>query len=449
MNVLTKRVLLVSDTTSSVNWGGRSASPALQQHLAQQFKNIELLPCRFSRTPRAIQTVLPSSLANALFLRRLRYGLLKIYCHYEEIFGAKDDFIELDPSKSAENILRNRNTRYIRNLFEAVSSADVVVVDGNGDLIFRTPPGRIPLFNLAVIELASRLGKEIYYVNSIFSDCPMTGRNLEFLQYAVSSLSKCRAVVFRDASSLELARSVAPQLKTQLIPDSLFLWHSLVRDAAAKAPEHGGLVIPNSHHAAASNSSLQIDRPYACISGSSHAAFYQEEAVEAYSRLAVAVQARLGMNVYLVPTCRGDRFLSEVAERTALPIIPVEIPVITGAAILAGAQVYITGRYHPAILASHGGTPCVFLGADSHKTSSLQQLLQYERLQTFSPLPSAEEAEQIASLALERLREGAALRQRVRDAARDCAQEASKLGELIAGTRVSNRAAVEENLAEV
>jgi polysaccharide pyruvyl transferase WcaK-like protein len=395
-----------------------------------------------------MQTVLPSSLANSLFARRHRNRLVKVYCHCERIFGAIEDFIEIDPSKSADNILRNRGRQYIRDLFEAVSSADVVVVDGNGDLIFRTPPGRIPLFNLAVIELASRLGKEVYYVNSIFSDCPMTGRNSEFLQFAVSALSKCRAIVFRDASSRELAQSVAPQLNTQIIPDSLFLWHSLVRDAAAKAPEIGDYV-PNPHDGATSYSNLQIDRPYACISGSSYAAFYQEAAVEAYARLAVAVQARLGMNVYLVPTCRGDRFLNEVAERTTLPIIPVGIPIMMGAAILARAQVYITGRYHPAILASHGGTPSVFLGADSHKMSSLQQLLRYEAPQTFSALPSAEEAEQIASLAVERLREGAGLRQRVRDAARDCAQEAAKLGELIAGRQTSNRPAVEEKLAEV
>lgn len=447
MNVRKERLLFVSDTTSSVNWGGRSASPALQQHLARQFQNIELLSATFSRIPRAIETILPASLANALFHRRLRYRLINTYCRCEEVFGAKEDFIELNPAKSAQNILDNKNNRYIRKLFEAISSADIVLIDGNGDLIFRSPPGRIPLFNLAVIELASRLQKDVYYVNSIFSDCPMTGRNWEFLEHAVSALSKCRGVIFRDAASLELAQSVAPQLEAQVIPDSLFLWHCLVRDAAAKAPDPRELVRPNPRHVAAGSGSLQSNRPYACISGSSYAAFYQEEAVEAYTHLAVTLQARLGLDVYLVPTCRGDRFLSEVAERTALPIMPVETPVMTGAAVLAGAQVYITGRYHPAILASHGGTPSVFLGADSHKMASLQDLLRYEAPQTFSALPSAGEVEQIASLALQRLSEGAALRSRIRDAARDRAKEAAKLGETIAWT--SDRSAVEEKLAEV
>jgi len=76
------------------------------------------------------------------------------------------------------------------------------------------------------------------------------------------------------------------------------------------------------------------------------------------------------------------------------------------AGIVANARVYVTGRYHPAIMPAFGGTHCVFLGADSQKTSSLQELLEYEGVQLSSALPAPEECDQICDLAYAYLQRG-------------------------------------------
>jgi hypothetical protein len=431
MSVSDIKVLLVSDTTRTINWGGRAASLALQQCLANRFDKVRSIRGEYSTTPIIIDTVLSASLASPLLVRRRRNAILRAYYRFEKAFGMKEDFIELDPAKSAQNILRNRKSGIIQDLYSAVSEADIVVVDGNGDLIFRTQPARIPLFNLAVIELASQLGKEVQYVNSIFADSPVDDRNESFHRFARNTLAKCSRITLRDPASIRLAKSSAPELEVEFVPDSLFLWYDLLQDAFENVPKNGDYLIPFQYERPEHYGRLRFDEPYICISGSSHAAFFQTESVEAYSALAEVVRDRFDMNVYLTPTCRGDRFMYEVAARTSIPIIPAEIPILMAAGIVAGAQVYITGRYHPAIMASLGGAPCVFLGADSHKTTSLQELLEYEKVQTFSALPSPMERTRVCEVAAEQLNAGNELRSRIRAVARRRACEAQKVGDLV------------------
>jgi polysaccharide pyruvyl transferase WcaK-like protein len=282
-----------------------------------------------------------------------------------------------------------------------------------------------------VIEVASQLGKKVHYVNSIFADCSVTGRNQQFHQLALSTLAKCSVIALRDPTSMQLARSSAPDLTTHLVPDSLFLWYDSLQNAADNVPANGDYVIPFPKESRERYGSIRFDRPYICLSGSSHAAFFQQEAVEAYTRLADAIQKKFDMSVYLAPTCKGDRFLYEVAKRTSLPILPSEIPIMMAAGIVAGAQVYVTGRYHPAIMASLGGTPCVFLSADSHKTSSLQESLEYDDVRVFPALPTAKECAQICDVAAEQLEGGRELRIRIRRAAHRRAREAQQIADLI------------------
>jgi polysaccharide pyruvyl transferase WcaK-like protein len=425
------RVLLACDTTSRVNWGGRSASLALQQLLAGFFGGIALLAGDLQLELGLIGSLLPTSIAARLLPRSSRSLLLGAYFQLEAALGMKTDYVEADPVKTADNILRHRNSDPFRGLYNAMEGTDILVIDGDGDLIFRTPPYRIPLFNLALIEVAVRLGKSVHYVNSVFADCPLTGRNQRFLERAVASLAKCDTVALRDPESIRLMQSVAPELHADYVPDSLFAWYGELHDAPASVPGRVDYVIPFQHERPEYFGRIRFDEPYACLSGSSLAGQSQEEAVETYTALALSLQKSIGVNLVLMPTCHGDRFLHEVAARTGLPIVPAQIPIMMGAAILAKARVYVTGRYHPAIMAAMGGTPCVFLGADSHKTTSLQEMLGYEPVRTFAALPSREDCVEIARLAAELLKHPQDLRERIGRAARALCVDVKKLPELI------------------
>ena len=431
---MSQNVLLVSNQTDYVNWGARGASLALQQAIQAHFGNLQTLPGHYATRAIPVDFTFPKTISSPLVLRQHRNSLLRAYYKLEEMLGMKPDYIEDDPVQSVKNILENKRYRNIGDIYEKVYSADVVIVDGDGDLIFTTPARRIPKFNLAVIELAHQLGKEIHYVNSIFADCPVTGRNETLYKHAVATLSKCSTVAFRDPTSVQLARSASSNLDAEYVPDSLFLWYETLQDAAENLPANGDYVIPYTREHPSYYGRLRFDRPYVCIAGGSRAAKFEEDPTQHYVNLANEVYRTLDLNVILMPTCRGDRFMYKVAAETGIPIVPTETPVMMAGAIVANAELFITGRYHPAIMASFSGTPCIFLEADSHKTCSLQQILGYAEERMFSASPTEREREEICSLAIDYLQNKYRLCPQIRAAARECAQKARSLLQLIDGS---------------
>src|SRR5271165_4982427 len=114
------KILFLCDTTTNINWGARGASLALQQLLARHFENIRALPSELAEAPVFIDTVLPPSLASPLLARRHRSALLGAYHRFEKTLGMKSDYIELDPRKSAQNILRNKDRAIIRDIYGAI-----------------------------------------------------------------------------------------------------------------------------------------------------------------------------------------------------------------------------------------------------------------------------------------------------------------------------------------
>ncbi len=91
--------------------------------------------------------------------------------------------------------------------------------------------------------------------------------------------------------------------------------------------------------------------------------------------------------------------------------MPWNTPIMMAGAILANARAFVSGRFHPAIFASLGGTPCVFLDAHSHKMASLQKTLEYDVHSTFPAMPVGRDIDEIASLSQRYIAEGDSLRE--------------------------------------
>jgi polysaccharide pyruvyl transferase WcaK-like protein len=131
--------------------------------------------------------------------------------------------------------------------------------------------------------------------------------------------------------------------------------------------------------------------------------------------------------VYLQPTCVGDSFLDDVAKETDTPILPLNMAILTGAIVLANAELMISGRFHPSILASLGGTPCIFLGSNSHKTKSLQAMLDYEKPKEYSAIPNQHDIESILLDAKYILANKKKIREKICNTVRLRAAEANEL----------------------
>jgi polysaccharide pyruvyl transferase WcaK-like protein len=424
------KAFFVGDNRTSVNWG-RGASIALGQVLAALFEITGRVTGDMFDLSTAeagyVGTVMPPR-----YYRHFRYLLprrwrrpVAWYFEVERLFGAKD-FIAEDPAVSIDNLLAHKG-RYpaLARIYDQAAEADMLVVDGDGDIIFSMPPRRQTLFLLAMIELGIRLKKPAFLVNSMISDCPLTGRNNTTLAAAKRLLPQCRAVCLRDPESLEYVQNEMPETNSSLIPDSLFAWFSLYASDSSYPPLNGDFLLPHPEQDEYWGK-LDFSQPYICIGGGALVGSQPDRSVQCYGRLVDAIK-QLGYRVYLTENDLPDSFLQRVAREKDVGIVPADAPILLCGAVLAHARLFISGRYHPSIFASLGGTPCIFLESHAHKMGSLSRVLEYDIHREFNAFPNDSDITEIASLARKYLDQGETLRARIKQVAKLRSDEATQL----------------------
>jgi ADP-heptose:LPS heptosyltransferase len=229
----------------------------------------------------------------------------------------------------------------------------------------------------------------------------------------------------RDPESLRYVQTEIPAAKSRFIPDSLFAWYSRFADGGSLPPNDGDFLLPYPERVEYWGK-LDFSRPYICIGGGARAGGDPERAAQSYGRLVDAI-AKLGLRVYLTQNDVPDSFLQIVAKEKGIGLVPVEAPIVACGSVLANARLFISGRYHPSIFASLGGTPCIFLGSHAHKMGSLAQVLEYDDGLEFNAFPSDSDIEEIVATARNYLGRGEALRMRIRQVAKTRCDEVSHL----------------------
>jgi polysaccharide pyruvyl transferase WcaK-like protein len=424
------KVFFVGDNRTTVNWG-RGASIALGELLSNSFQIAGRVTGDFfdlSTTAAAyVGGFMPArhyGLFQYLLLRKGRWPFVW-YIKLEELLGARD-FIAENPAVSIDNLMAHKHRHSaLARIYDQAAESDMVVLDGDGDIIFSTPPRRQTLFLLAMIELGIRLKKPVFLVNSMISDCPLTGRNDTTLAAARKLLVQCRAVSLRDHESLGYVQREMPETNASFIPDSLFSWFSHYANGNSHPPFNGDFLLPHPEKDEYWGK-LDFSRPYICIGGGALAASNPDRSVQCYARLVDAIK-QLGYCVYLTENDLPDSFLQRVAREKDVGIVPANAPIHLCGAVLAHARLFISGRYHPSIFASLGGTPCIFLGSHAHKMGSLSGVLKYEDQRQFSGFPSDADVAEIVSMAREYLDQGETLRAQIRQVAKLRCDESSQL----------------------
>ena len=424
------KVFFVGDNRTTVNWG-RGASIALGQLLSSLFEITGRVTGDFFDLSTAegayVGGFMPPryyGLFRYLLLRKGRrpFGL---YIKLEELLGARD-FIAEDPIVSVDNLIAHKHRQSaLAQIYDQAAESDLIVLDGDGDIIFSTPPRRQTLFLLAMIELGIRLKKPVFLVNSMISDCPLTGRNETTLAAARGLLAQCRAVSLRDHESLGYVQREMPETNACFIPDSLFSWFSHYSNSSSYPPLNGDFLLPHPEKDEYWGK-LDFSQPYICIGGGALAASHPDRSVQNYGRLVDAIR-QLGFYVYLTENDLPDSFLQQVAREKNVGIVPANAPIHLCGAVLAHARLFISGRYHPSIFASLGGTPCIFLGSHAHKMGSLSAVLKYEDQREFSGFPSDAEVAEIVLMARKYLDQGETLRAKIRQVAKLLCDESIQL----------------------
>lgn len=423
------KVFFVGDNRTAANWG-RGASIALGELLAGSFEINGRVSGDFFDLSSAeagyVGTMMPPKYYPTFRHLLVRRGRRPIswYIKLEQMFGAKDLIAE-DPVVSIDNLIAHKH-RFpaLARIYDQAKEADLMVLDGDGDIIFTTPPRRTTLFLLAMIELGVRLKKPVFLVNSMISDCPSTGRNHTTLAAARRLFAQCRAVALRDPESLEYVQKEMPETSATLIPDSLFVWFPRYAHGDSHPPASGDFLLPYPEKDEYWGK-LDFSQPYICIGGGALLAGHPERAVECFGRLIDAVKP-LGYSVYLTENDFPDSFLQRIAREKHVGLVPVDAPILMCGAVLAHARLFISGRYHPSIFAALGGTPCIFLESHAHKMNSLRRVLQCEASRQFDAFPDDEEIEEIVRTARNYLDQGETLRASIKQVAKlRCAEALS------------------------
>lgn len=308
---------------------------------------------------------------------------------------------------------------------------DVMVVNGEGSFIFCSPPWRESLVIAMCMYWANKLGKKVYFLNGMFSDMPGYGVDNKTKELVNQLFSKIKATVVRDPVSLEYVKNNFPLVKAQYVPDALFSWFEIINDS--HQVDNGKYYLAHSSECDESYYNQDFTNPYILISGSSSYKIGVNPAttIEVYVNLIQKIKSIYSGNIFLIQVCEGDYFLNKVGKITNIPVIGLETPIIAAAKILASSQVFISGRYHPSIMASQGGTPCIFLGSNSHKTLSLQIILNYSKIKEFNTLPSEEEIKEICNLTISYVNNQDILRPKIKNQCYLLYKESIKLKNII------------------
>lgn len=406
------RVLLVSDNRDNANWGSRATTMALLELMAA---------AGLSPSDRVLDGEVRSRVALAdgpvagRLLRRpalarlagaglARGGRTRLSL---ERLGVRDAVSD-DPAETVRR-WRRSGREPLAEWIARVERADAVVVNGEGSMIFTTPSRLEQRFHLAVMQLAHEADVPFAYVNALVADPANGPRNAATVAATQRLLPQASLVTTRDPWSQAFLHEVAPEVASVYVPDSVFAWKGRVgrgRDLLAR-PEY----LTPFHDRPDRLGTWDFQRPYICVGGSSEAAKEPKRAAASYQRLLQALP-ELGYPVVVTVSSTGDAFLEELAHELGLPLVPADTNVMVATEILAHAELVVTGRYHPAILAGLGGVPGVLLGADSHKTASVQQMLGYPDIHVFAEQPTAADVSAI----LQRARRVLAERQRWQEA---------------------------------
>ena len=311
--------------------------------------------------------------------------------------SATHDYITSSPSESVELFLKlAKQDNYCKQLISRLEDTNLVVINGEGTLIFSSDTKRDAHYLLFVIELACRLQKPTYLFNAMITSCPYEPPTAKQLADYSLTLAKCSQIVVREEHSLGYVQSLISSSLVGLTPDALFTWHSRYKWYQNNIKDWGSSAF---FYQSEKDIRDTVQSSYVTLSASSSAWRYGKAGVDAYIALASNL-LRENINLLLVETCAGDGVLRSVSAKLGVPLLTKESSLDKLAGIISGSSLYISGRYHPAIASYCADVPCVLMGSNSHKTLSIQEVVGIDKPQEYNACPSPEDISSITAESL-------------------------------------------------
>ena len=382
------KICFVADNRNRKNWGCRATSIALKDLLSSKYTISDTIygDLTFSYDF--------YSYTGEKFQNSFKFKFFsRIPFVYKFFFRNIASFIDFKTEKSLSSFFKIKSDfEPLKTLDNKIQSADAVVLNGEGSFIFSLPERYDTKFYLFIIALAKHYKKKIFLLNAMFSPGASLEINQDMICEAKKILSYCDIITARDPLSFQFFKEHLGD-KVTFVPDALFSWKKVIPQYLNCSKDFPLVGIPTPELDSYWKDFIPYNQ-YICISGSSLAPRHKGKAISTFINLVTELKKK--WNVVLLATCAGDSFLEIVAKETSTKFIPVETNLFFGTSILAQSQVFISGRWHPSILASLCGTPCVFLKSNSHKTRALPIMLDNPLKTEFSCFPNTDDIQDIS-----------------------------------------------------
>jgi polysaccharide pyruvyl transferase WcaK-like protein len=388
---VTKRsICYISDNRTGLNWGAKATSIALHSILSEKYSINSTIFNNYKTKDYYLgylffekyHFIAPHKKFNFRIWELFILYLIRISLRLK--IARSIDLRSKEIEKNISFFLKFKSKfKDLIYLDDCIKNCDEIVINGEGDMILSGERKTLN-FLLTLIGIGHFYGKKLHFINAMISPCPINGIDESTLNQCIIALQKCRTIQFRESESIEFLREKAPNINASLVPDALFTWESKINKLPTNLLFDGDIFLPHTYEKL--YGTFDFQKPYICISGSSIAPRINKiDIINSYKELIFTLKNEfIGYTIFLIIPCSGDKFLIEVGSLTQTQVIPIETNIVIGTKILANARLYISGRYHPSIMASLGGCPIISFNSNSHKMIGLQKLLEYKTITHFS-----------------------------------------------------------------
>lgn len=342
------------DGTAKPNWGGRGTSLGLGRLVG------EIPGYRLASTVNGV--AITAGFGDFTAADKLRIRLRHLPQLVTRADYPRRPFEELE--RYAERLLASPGAA--QPLLDRIDAGDEVWMNGEGDYLLGASG---TLWRALILMHAAKLrGKRLRLTNSILS-YPTTRATDPTVTDAIHrSLRAAASVTYRDPESLRLHRELFPEIEAAWAPDALFLSADEGAEIAAQRAR-GGYRLTAERLPEAVQELLADGRPYVLVSGSS--SVRPGPTADTHLAALLGEIRRRDIEPILVATDSADAWMA----RADAPFVPADVPLLSAFHLMAGASAFVSGRYHPSIIAALVGTPPVLMASNSHKTESLRDVL--------------------------------------------------------------------------
>ncbi|WP_421656732.1 polysaccharide pyruvyl transferase family protein [Leptothermofonsia sp. ETS-13] len=422
------KVFFVNDTSDSKNWGCRATTGALRRMVNETgivdithtlyLKRMSLSERYISSNFKEIEDIFTSIFEHLPTGKSLtRYVQQRwIGPRWNRIAGARDvipNFFEEFPI-FAQKMLSGEILQLER---KALEECDLVFINGEGSIYDRQRKGRMMLFIAYLAKV--HFGKPCVLANHTADVHDPIMAEMVAQVYPLLD-----DVIFREPLSAEACQAFVREDNSALAADAAFTYQPVEKTLLASLGSRDGYFSIHPDSASGFNPS----QPYICVGGSS---IYLRrdrpsyDPIPGFKILCEKLRQYVAPVVLTAPDPVDEKIFRPIAQELNLPLISLTTPTQQAVDILGNADVYISGRWHPSILALTGGTPIVTFTANTYKTQALVQQMGLDA-PTFDALNLHKEAGDVVDLAKFYLDQGESLRSKIRSQAEMMAQLAQK-----------------------